>query len=154
MSGLCVCWHEPPQAEHPPPQPEHPPVFALARRRIETVLDYSDPTVPPIAKLEGIDLVTEGVLTLSRTVEILRDYLNHEADEEYFRRLDAKNGAAMIARMLLEECTNLRVFIGRAINPAHQNPGLPADLSIKMKLLDDLCVLVERMGKRVEKIYY
>ncbi len=129
-------------------------VARVLNRRIETVLDYSDPTVPPIAKLEGIDLVTEGVLTLSRTVEILRDYLNHEADEEYFRRLDAKNGAAMIARMLLEECTNLRVFIGRAINPAHQNPGLPADLSIKMKLLDDLCVLVERMGKRVEKIYY
>lgn len=129
-------------------------VARVLNRKIETTLNYVDPTLPPVAKIEGIDLVTEGVLTLSRAVEIIRDYLDHEADEYYFRRLDEQNGAAMIAKMLLEDSTSLKVFIGKAINPAHQNPGLPSDLSIKMKLLDELCGLVERMGKQVEKVYY
>ena len=102
-----------------------------------------------------MDLVTEGVLTLSRTVDILRDYLNKEADSFYFHRLDEENGAAMIAKMLLEECTDLHVFIGKAINPAHQNPDLPITFGIKiMKLIDELCELVKKLGKNVEKVYY
>ncbi len=129
-------------------------VARVLNRKIETTLNYSDPTLPPTGKIQGIDLVTEGVLTLSRTVEILRDYLDHDADSYYFRRLDEDNGAAKIAKLILENCTSLKIFAGRAINPAHQNPGLPADLSIKMQLLDTLCGLVERLGKRVEKTYY
>lgn len=98
----------------------------MLNRKIETSLNYIDPLIPPTATIEGIDLVTEGVLTLSRTVEILKEYLGHEADSYYFKKLDEENGAAQIAKLFLEECTSLRVFIGTAINPAHQNPGLPA----------------------------
>ena len=129
-------------------------VARVLNRRIETSLDYVDPLIPPIATIQGIDLVTEGVLTLSRTVEILQEYLDHETDSFYFKKLDEKNGAAMLAKILLEECTTLNLFIGTAINPAHQNPGLPSDLSIKLKLIDKLCGLMERLGKRVTKKYY
>ena len=129
-------------------------VARVLNRSIETSLDYVDPLIPPIATIQGIDLVTEGVLTLSRTVEILQEYLDHETDSFYFKKLDEKNGAAMLAKILLEECTTLNLFIGTAINPAHQNPGLPSDLSIKLKLIDKLCGLMERLGKRVTKIYY
>ena len=129
-------------------------VARVLNRSIETSLDYVDPLIPPIATIQGIDLVTEGVLTLSRTVEILQEYLDHETDSFYFKKLDEKNGAAMLAKPLLEECTTLNLFIGTAINPAHQNPGLPSDLSIKLKLIDKLCGLMERLGKRVTKKYY
>ena len=129
-------------------------VARVLNRSIETILDYVDPLIPPIATIQGIDLVTEGVLTLSRTVEILQEYLDHETDSFYFKKLDEKNGAAMLAKILLEECTTLNLFIGTAINPAHQNPGLPSDLSIKLKLIDKLCGLMERLGKRVTKKYY
>ena len=129
-------------------------VARVLHRNIETTINYTDPDIPPTAKIDGIDLVTEGVLTLSRTVDILKDYLNHEADSYYFHKLDEQNGASMIAKMLLEECTDLRCFIGKAINPAHQNPGLPADLSIKMKLIDELCDVVAKLGKNVEKYYF
>ena len=129
-------------------------VARVLNRKIETSLNYADPTLPPVGKIQGLDLVTEGVLTLSRTVQLLRDYVGHETDPFYFHKLDEENGAAMIAKMLLENCTNLRLFVGKAINPAHQNPGLPADLSIKMKLLDELCSLLEKMGKTVERLYY
>ena len=129
-------------------------VARVLNRSIETSLDYVDPLIPPIATIQGIDLVTEGVLTLSRTVEILQEYLDHETDSFYFKKLDEKNGAAMLAKILLEECTTLNLFIGTAINLAHQNPGLPSDLSIKLKLIDKLCGLMERLGKRVTKKYY
>ena len=129
-------------------------VARVLNRSIETSLDYVDPLIPTIATIQGIDLVTEGVLTLSRTVEILQEYLDHETDSFYFKKLDEKNGAAMLAKILLEECTTLNLFIGTAINPAHQNPGLPSDLSIKLKLIDKLCGLMERLGKRVTKKYY
>ena len=129
-------------------------VSRVLNRKIETTIRYTDPDIPPTGKIDGIDLVTEGVLTLSRTVEILKDYLSHEADSFYFHILDEPNGAAMLAKILLEECTNLKVFIGRAINPAHQNPGLPADLSIKIKLIEELCGIMQKLGKTVEKYYY
>lgn len=129
-------------------------VARVLNRKIETSLNYADPTLPPVGKIQSLDLVTEGVLTLSRTVQLLRDYVGHETDPFYFHKLDEENGAAMIAKMLLENCTHLRLFVGKAINPAHQNPGLPADLSIKMKLLDELCSLLEKMGKTVERLYY
>ncbi len=128
-------------------------VARVLNRKITTTLNYTDPTLPPIGHIDGIDLVTEGVLTLSRTVEILKKYLE-SGDTFDFRVLDEDNGAAMIAKILIEDCTSVRVFAGRAINPAHQNPGLPADLSIKMQLLDTLCKLVERMGKQVERAFY
>lgn len=124
------------------------------RRDIKTSLKYTDPTLPPTASIQGIDLVTEGVLTLSRTVEILEEYQETDSDLYYFRNLDKDNGASRLAKLLLEDCTHLRLFIGTAINPAHQNPNLPSDLSIKQKLIDQLIELVEKMGKKVERTYY
>lgn len=129
-------------------------VARALNRRVETSLTYADPDLPPTGRIDGIDLVTEGVLTLTRTVEILKSFLSLEADTFYFHMLDEPNGASMLAKLLLEECTDLNVFIGRAINPAHQNPGLPADLSIKIKLIEELCALTQRLGKKVQKTYY
>ncbi len=116
--------------------------------------DYVDTGIPPIAYLQGIDLVTEGVLTISKTIDLIKQQVENDMDDSYFKGLDAKNGAAMLARMLLEECTTLNLFIGKAINPAHQNPNLPLDLSIKLRLLDELAELLEKLGKKVEKRYY
>lgn len=129
-------------------------VARVLNRKIRTSLTYSDPSIPPIGFIEGVDLVTEGVLTLTRTLDILQEYCEKDADSYYFHRIDEENGAAMLARLLLEDCTHLKLFIGTAINPAHQNPNLPADLSIKLKLIDRLAELMEKLGKRVDKAFY
>ena len=129
-------------------------VARVLNRKTRTSLTYSDPSNPPIGFIEGVDLVTEGVLTLTRTLDILQEYCEKDADSYYFHRIDEENGAAMLARLLLEDCTHLKLFIGTAINPAHQNPNLPADLSIKLKLIDRLAELMVRLGKRVDKTFY
>lgn len=129
-------------------------VARVLNRKIKTSLHYADPSIPPTGKIDGIDLVTEGVLTMTRTVEILRDYISDGADAYYFKRLDEDNGAAQLAKVLLEDCTELKFFIGTAINPAHQNPNLPSDLSIKLKLIDEIASQMEGLGRKVEKHYY
>ncbi|HIZ55138.1 MAG TPA: SpoIIE family protein phosphatase [Firmicutes bacterium] len=122
--------------------------------QVVTCMDYLDPEVPPIAKIPGIDLVTEGVLTLKKTVDMMREYLAAPTDSRVLQSLDIPHGAAMIAKMILEDCTHLNLFIGKKINPAHQNPNLPVDLSIKLRILDDLAELAKQAGKVVTRHFY
>ena len=123
-------------------------------REITTELDYENPDVPPIAKIKGIDLVTEGVLTLRKTVEIIRAYLVNPTEKINIDLIDENHGAAMIAKILMEDCTHLHLFIGNAINPAHQNPNLPVDLSIKLHILEELYKLMKQAGKVVTRKFY
>lgn len=118
-------------------------------------MDYADPEIPPMAFMEGLDLVTEGVLTLNRTVSLLKRYTEgKELDPAFFRELDKGNGASLLAKILIEDCTELHLFIGKAVNSAHQNPGLPFDLGIRQSLVEQLKHTVEKMGKKVTVSYY
>lgn len=123
-------------------------------KTVKTSLDYIDPAIPPIGHIEGIDLCTEGVLTLHKTIEILQGFAENGIDDAAFTRLDKKDGAALLARMLYEECTHLRLYIGTAVNPAHSDPALQSELSIKLHLIEKLAALMEKLGRRVEKFYY
>lgn len=85
---------------------------------------------------------------------LITRFLADPADADTLKELDKPNGAAQIAHILLERCTHLYLFIGKAINPAHQNPQLPVDLSIKIRLLEDLAETLRGAGKVVQIKYY
>lgn len=123
-------------------------------RTLKTSLVYNDPALPPTGTIEGIDLVTEGVLTLSRALTLMKRYLEEDLDESFFFELDQENGGSQIAKVIIEDCTQLNLFVGRAINAAHQNPGLPFDLSIRMNLVEQIKETVLKMGKEVTVKYY
>ncbi len=123
-------------------------------KKVYTSLSYCDPGIPPIGYIEGVDLVTEGVLTLTRALKLLKQYVSNEVDENFFLKLDEQNGASMIAKIIIEECTDLTLFVGKAINQAHQNPELPFDLSIRMNLTEQIKETVHAMGKNVRVTYY
>ena len=130
-------------------------VSRVLGRPLDVSLDYVDPEIPPMAYMEGIELVTEGVLTLNRVIKLLRRYVEKEVvTDEFFQELDKKNGASMVAKMLIEDCTELHLYVGRAINSAYQNPGLPFDLGIRQNLVEQLRHAVEEMGKPVTVTYY
>ncbi len=113
---------------------------------------YIDPEIPPTAKIEGVDLVTEGVVTISRVLEYAKDYLKN--NDSYSEWISKKDGASLIARMLFEEATDINFFVGRAINPAHQNTNLPIGFSIKMRLVEELADCLQKMGKRIKVSYF
>jgi len=119
---------------------------------IVTNLDFFDPDVPPTACIKGIDLVTEGVLTLRKTVDKLKAYLN-SGGQDMPGRLDGEDGASRLAKLLLEDCTHLNLWIGKAVNPAHQNPDFPLDLGIKLKVVAELAELMGKLGKKVQLTY-
>ena len=125
------------------------------KRPLRPTLDFSDPEIPPVALLDGVDLVTEGVLTLNRAVALLRRYTgNAEPDEALYAEIDKENAGSRIAKTLIEHCTDLNLYVGRAVNMAHQNPDLPFDLGIRQNLVDQLKTLVEKMGKKVTITYF
>lgn len=113
---------------------------------------YVDPEIPPTAKIEGVDLVTEGVITFSRVLEYAKDYLGDNS--RYTDWSYKKDGASLVARALFENATDICFFVGRAANPAHQNPNLPITFNIKMRLVDELAECLKKMGKRIEVLYY
>ena len=126
----------------------------VLHREIITTVDRNNPDVPPMSSIEGLDLVTEGVLTMGRSLKLLKQYENDEFDVEFFDELDANNGASRLAKMIIEECTELNLFVGTAINEAHQESDLTFDLSLRMNLVEQVKHVVEKMGKKVNVKYY
>lgn len=108
--------------------------------------------IPPTSELEGVDLVTEGVITMSRVVEYAHDFIGENAQYETWSY--GRDGASMICRLLFEEATDINFYVGRAVNPAHQDPNLPINFHIKMRLVDELSAALRTMGKRVKISYF
>jgi hypothetical protein len=117
-----------------------------------TSLKFERGDVPPIAEIEGVDLVTEGVITVNKVVEYAKDALKD--NEQYEKWSFGKDGASLICRLLFEEATDINFFVGRAVNPAHQNPDLPINFNIKMNLVEELSKSLRQMGKKVKVSYF
>ena len=98
--------------------------------------------VPPIARLAGVDLVTEGILTLTR----LRDLLRAGTDRAAVRF--QADGASSLLRLLLD-VDHIHFLVGQAVNPAHQNPELPHQIGIRVGVVREIVEELRRMGKEV-----
>jgi len=119
---------------------------------LKPTLSFERSDVPPIAEIEGVDLVTEGVITVNKVVEYAKDYLEGNALYEQWSM--QRDGASLIARLLFEEATDINFYVGRAVNPAHQNPDLPINFNIKMNLVEELSGCLKKMGKRIKVSYF
>ncbi len=119
---------------------------------LKTSLNFEDKDVPPTAEIEGVDLVTEGVITISKVIEYAKDAL--DKNELYSHWGFKRDGASLICRCLFEEATDINFYVGRAVNPAHQNPDLPINYNIKMSLVEELSECLRQMGKRIKVSYF
>jgi len=128
-------------------------VSRILGRELKVLTNYATPDVPPMGVIEGLDIVTEGVVTLNKVFEKITKYETGEICEIF--TLKSKNdGSARLAHMMVEECTHINFYVGRAINPAHQNPDLPIGLNLKLRLVNDISEVLKRMGKIVSVEYY
>ena len=122
------------------------------RKPLRASLNFEMGDIPPIAEIEGVDLVTEGVITVNKVLEYANDYLG---ENKYYSHWSYKrDGASLICRLLFEETTDINFYVGRAVNPAHQNPDLPINFNIKMNLVEELSACLKKMGKRIKVSYF
>ncbi len=119
---------------------------------IKASLNFLSSDVPPIAEIDGVDLVTEGVITINKVLEYAKDHLE---DNKSYEIWGYKHDAASeICRLLFEEATDINFYVGRAVNPAHQNPDLPINFNIKMNLVEELSKCLRAMGKHIKVSYF
>lgn len=104
---------------------------------------FLDTDLPPIASLQGVDLVTEGILTLSRASEYLTK-----------GRPEGKIDAATVLLDKLASADGISFMVGTARNPAHQNTGLPESIFLRRTVVENLAKLLEAEGKETELRYY
>ena len=122
------------------------------RKPLRASTQFFDKDVPPTSELEGADLVTEGVITMSKVIEYAQDAL--EQNKLYEKWSFGRDGASMICRLLFEEATDINFYVGRAVNPAHQNPALPINFHLKMNMVEELSDDLKKMGKCVKVSYF
>lgn len=114
-------------------------------KELKTSFHFPDRDVPPIGYIEGIDLTTEGVLTLRRLLHLSEKYLStQDLTPKTFTKTD---GASMLANYVFESATHISFFIGQNVNVAHQ--GLPIDTTMKIKLVEKIANNLKEMGKVV-----
>jgi len=117
---------------------------------LHTSLDFSDKDVPPIAYINGVDLVTEGVITIRKLLSLSEKYVDvKDVSPKHYEKSD---GASRLAQMLFEDATEVNFFVGQSVNVAHQ--GLPIDTTMKLKLVESLSENLKKMGKNVTVKYF
>lgn len=122
-------------------------VAACMHKEIVTDITTLREDVPPVGHLPGINLLTEGIITLSLALENLRisqgnlDSLTPDG-----------NGAYLLTRELLL-ADEINFLVGRKINPFYQSPTLPKNISIRDYLIERIASELEKIHKEVSVEY-
>lgn len=115
------------------------------QREIKDSFEFPDPDLPPISYMEGIDLVTEGILTLSKVTDILKGYSAKTSL--------GKGPADSIVKLFLDS-DEIHLIIGTRINIAHQDPNLPVELEIRRTVVKRIARILEEKFLKEVKIKY
>lgn len=107
----------------------------ILNKKIELDISQLSEISPPIGYMDGVNLITEGIITLT---QIFRFYENQCEDIGI--------GAKRLIN-IFEESDIINFLVGRALNPAHQNPLFAHDISLKFRLIHDIAKILEKKGK-------
>ncbi|MDX9846968.1 MAG: SpoIIE family protein phosphatase [Tenuifilaceae bacterium] len=109
---------------------------------IEDSFEFTDPDLPPVSFMRGADLVTEGILTLSKATEILAKFTETS--------VPGKGPADQIITLILES-DEIHFIVGTGINVAHQDPSLPVELEIRRTVVKRMAqILQDKFLKEVK----
>ncbi|MGW8317397.1 MAG: SpoIIE family protein phosphatase [Bacteroidales bacterium] len=112
---------------------------------IEDSLVFEDPELPPVSRMEGIDLVTEGILTLTKVTRMLKSQTPASAPG---------NGPADRILKLLRQSDQIHFMIGTRVNVAHQDPSLPVELEMRRTVVNRMARLLEEKFLKEVSIQY
>ncbi len=111
-------------------------------RNLETSFEYYDSDIPPVSHLKGVNLVTEGLLTLNKVLEFLQNYKQGELLPE------GEDGASRLIRLLLKS-DHINFLVGRAMNESHQSLNLPLELGIRSQVVDRIANYLKKLNKKI-----
>jgi hypothetical protein len=114
----------------------------LGGKSLEVDLATMKPDVPPLARVKGIDLTTEGILTLTKANDLLHSGADKEAVKFH------TDGASALVRLFLD-VDHIHFIVGLGVNPAHQNPDLPRQLGMKLAVVREIAEGLRKRGKEV-----
>ena len=114
----------------------------LGGESLEVDLATMKSDVPPLANVKGIDLTTEGILTLTKVNDLLHSGANKDTVKFH------TDGASALVRLCLD-VDHIHFIVGLGVNPAHQNPDLPRQLGMKLAVVREIA---EELRKRDKEI--
>jgi len=122
-------------------------IARVLEKEIITTFDYINEKLPPIAKIEGFDLVTEGMLTLQETLNRLKRFNQNNQE-----KIDSKSqdGATLLLKKLVDEGNCIHFFVGRKINRAFHNQQIPFELSAKYNIIKKMIKELDKLDKEIE----
>jgi hypothetical protein len=109
-------------------------VSRLLGRPVTMDLKNLNPEIPPSAVMDGVDLVTEGTVTLARVAEILGRGNPGEPAR--------KNPATDLVSLMLQSDI-VEFIVGTRINEAHQDPNIPVELDLRRNIIRKIASLLE-----------
>lgn len=122
-------------------------VAAYLAETIDTDLATMRPDVPPMGYLPSIDLVTEGIITMAKALELMRACAGNAS-----QLMHDKNGAVLLAKELLV-ADSVDFLVGQKINEFYQNPMLPRNLSLRKNLIEEIAGFLREHKKEVKVTY-
>ncbi|MCT4589766.1 MAG: serine/threonine-protein phosphatase [Carboxylicivirga sp.] len=114
-------------------------------RDLQIELDNYRPELPPVAQMQGIDLITEGILTLGKVSSILEQLNN--------TRVKGDGPAEKMVKLLLDS-DSILILAGTQINNAHQDPNLPVELEIRRNIIKKIASILEDKFLKTIEIEY
>lgn len=106
------------------------------------LLDFES-GIPPMSQMEGVDLVTEGIFTLTRAAQYLENY-----DGTTHRNPAGKLVADLLKNDIIE------ILVGTRINDAHQDPNLPLDLELRRNIVKRIAFALEHNFLKTTNVKY
>ena len=100
--------------------------------------------LPPVGRIPGVGLATEGILTLSRVLAALEEHRD-------------SSGEPAAARLYLERLAahdRIEFIVGTKVNECHQDPNIPQDLELRRSVIKRLAAVLETDYRKIVKINY
>ena len=121
-------------------------VSKYLNKPMRVIQDSGNGEIPDMASIEGVDYVTEGIITLKKVVELIKSYSKNPMDCLNISK--GKDPASLLTLLLIEEATDVNIYFGMSENIAHQ--GTDIDFDAKLALIKQLEECLSKIGKSVK----
>lgn len=116
------------------------------RKPIRVIQGSGNEEIPDMSSIDGLDYVTEGIITLKKVVELIEVYL--KSPMSCLKLSKSKDPASLLALLLIEDATDVNIYFGMSENVAHE--GTDIDFDTKLSLTKQLEESLNKMGKSVK----